>query len=197
VLGAIPSAAYQIQKHSGERSTQEAATRMLVSGRRMTRMIDDMLDLARARLGGGIPLRPEPVDLLALAQRVVSEHQVAYPERRIDVQDDGDLSGHWDPVRLAQVASNLIGNAHQHGDVAGEIRVRLDGTHAQWATFSVSNEGAIPGTALPHPFDPFGGARQPNRSRGLGLGPYIVQQIVQAHRGTVEVHSGIGEQTVF
>jgi two-component system, sensor histidine kinase and response regulator len=196
-LSAILSSAYQIQRHSEDQSAREAATRMLVSGRRMGRMIDDMLDLARARLGGGIPLQPEPVDLRVLVQRVVREHQAAFPERHIDLHEDGDLSGQWDPIRLAQVASNLIGNALQHGERNESIRVRLDGTHAQWATFSVSNAGMIAPAVLPHLFDPLAGGQQPNRGRGLGLGLYIVQQIVQAHRGSVEVQSNNGTHTVF
>jgi two-component system sensor histidine kinase/response regulator len=196
-LSALLSSAHLIQKRSQDQVVQEAATRMLVTGRRMSRMIDDLLDLARARLGGGIPLQPETVDLRLLVQRVVREHQAASPERRIEVHDNGEFSGHWDPVRLAQVASNLIGNALQHGEHSGDIRVRLDGTHAEWAGFSVANFGTIPDAIMPHLFDPFGGAQQPHRSRGLGLGLYIVQQIVQAHRGAVDVRSEDGNQTVF
>jgi signal transduction histidine kinase len=196
-LSAILSSAYQIQRHSQDQSVQEAATRMLASGRRMGRMIDDMLDLARARLAGGIPLQPEPVDLRVLVRRVVREYQTAYPQRQIDLHEDGDLSGHWDPTRLAQVASNLIGNALQHGEHNESIRVRLDGTHAHWATFSVSNAGVIAAAVLPHLFDPFALGRQPKHGRGLGLGLYIVQQIVQAHRGSVDVHSNSGTHTVF
>jgi two-component system, sensor histidine kinase and response regulator len=196
-LSAILSSAYQIQRRSDDPVIHEAATRMLMSGRRMSRMVDDMLDLARARLGGGIPLQPELVDLRALVQRVVREHQVASPDRRIEVHENGELSGHWDPVRLAQVASNLIGNALQHGDGSEEIRVSLDGTQENWAQLSVANAGAIPSASIPHLFDPFGGTQQGRRSNGLGLGLYIVQQIVLAHRGTVEVQCNSGTHTVF
>lgn len=196
-LSALLSSAHLIQRRSQDQVVQETATRMLATGKRMSRMIDDLLDLARARLGGGIPLRPEAVDLRLLVQRVVREHQAAAPDRRIELHDSGDLSGHWDPVRMAQVASNLIGNALQHGEHSGDIRVQLDGTHPEWAGLSVANRGIIAGTILPHLFDPFGGAQQPNRSGGLGLGLYIVQQIVQAHRGVVAVHSEHGNYTVF
>jgi two-component system sensor histidine kinase/response regulator len=196
-LSAILSSAHLIQKRSQDQVVQETATRMLATGRRMSRMIDDLLDLARARLGGGIPLQPEAVDLRLLVQRVVREHQAASPGRRIELHDSGELSGYWDPVRLAQVASNLIGNALQHGERSGDIHVRLDGTHAQWAGFSVANLGTIPDAIVPHLFEPFGGARQPNHNGGLGLGLYIVQQIVQAHRGVVEVQTENGNYTVF
>jgi two-component system sensor histidine kinase/response regulator len=196
-LSAMLSCAYQIQRRSEDPLVHEAATRMLISGRRMARMVDDMLDLARARLGGGIPLQPELVDLRTLVQRVVREHQVAFPDRRIEIHHEGEFSGHWDPIRLAQVASNLIGNALQHGEGSEEIRVRLDGTQTHWAVLSVANAGAIASAALPHLFDPFGTSQHSRRGNGLGLGLYIVQQIVQAHRGTVEVQSNSGTHTVF
>ena len=70
-----------------------------------------MLDLARARLAGGIPIARAQTDLGVLVHRVVQEQQAAYPDGRIEVVQEGDLAGDWDADRLAQVASNLIGNA--------------------------------------------------------------------------------------
>ena len=88
------------------------------------------------------------------------------------------------PKRMAQVASNLIGNALKHGDQATAVRVRLDCTRQNQITLQVRNSGTIPDTLIPYLFDPFrGGHRQPGRSEGLGLGLYIVSQIVQAHGG--------------
>ena len=172
---------------------------MLSSGKRMSRMIEDMLDLARARLAGGIPLKREPADLGALVQRVVQEHQAAFPDRRIELLLEGDLTGDWDADRLAQVASNLIGNALQHGD-AGEAG-RASASTARAPTSCVCRSptpARIPPELLPHLFDPFrGGQRRPGRSEGLGLGLYIVQQIVQAHQGSVDVQSGEATHTVF
>jgi two-component system sensor histidine kinase/response regulator len=196
-LSAILSSAMLIKRQSQQPEVQDAAARMLTSGNRMRRMIDDMLDLARARLGGGIPLHPEPMDLCALLQRVVCEQQQAFPDRRIHMHHDGDTDGHWDPVRLAQVASNLIGNAIKHGDVAQDIEVRLDGTDVDSVSFSVANVGVIPQSFMPRLFDPFIGVRTSNHAQGLGLGLYIVQQIARAHRGGVEVRSGADKYTVF
>jgi signal transduction histidine kinase len=164
----------------------------------MSRMIEDMLDMARARLGGGIPLKRELADLGALVTRVVNEVQAAYPERQIEVQQAGDLGGNWDGERLAQVVSNLLGNALQHGDASGVVRVSVDGTQTDAVVIRVENSGTIPPDLLPQLFDPFRGARrQTGRTEGLGLGLYIVQQIVLAHGGSVDVQSGNDNRTAF
>ena len=110
----------------------------------------------------------------------------------------GDFAGRWDPERIAQVASNLIGNALKHGTPEGQIHVRLDGRDRDQVILVVKNGGTIPPDILPHLFDPFrGGQRYSGRGDGLGLGLYIVSQIVQAHDGQVEVKTGEGAETAF
>jgi signal transduction histidine kinase len=171
---------------------------MLSSGTRMSRLIEDMLDLTRARLAGGIPVQRTRVDLGPVIQRVVQEHQAACPDRRIEMLSDGDFIGDWDRDRLGQVASNLVGNALQHGETGEPIHVRLDGTDPDTLVLSVANAGRIAPDMLPHLFDPFRagphGAAPPG---GLGLGLYIAQQIVCAHDGSVDVESSNGSRTVF
>ena len=197
-LNAVLTSAVLIQRRSTEQPVRDTADRILSSGKRMSRMIEDMLDMARARLAGGIPLKREPADLGALLDRVVSEIQAAYPERRIEVQRSGDLNGNWDGERLAQVASNLLGNALQHGDASAAVEVNVDGTRSRVVEITVRNSGTIPPDLLPELFDPFRGAqRQTGRTDGLGLGLYIVQQIVLAHGGSVEVKSGDDNRTTF
>jgi two-component system sensor histidine kinase/response regulator len=198
-LNAVLTSAVLIQRRSSEQPVKDTAARILSSGKRMSRMIEDMLDMARARLAGGIPLKREAAELGALVDRVVGEIQAAYPERRIDVQKAGDLNGNWDGERLAQVVSNLLGNALQHGDDLSAVNVKVDGTGPEAVVVSVSNGGTIPSDLLPQLFDPFRGAqRQTGRAEGLGLGLYIVQQIVVAHGGRVEVESGRGDsRTTF
>jgi signal transduction histidine kinase len=197
-LSAIITSAHLLLRGSEDKLVQEVAGRLLGSGKWMSRMINDMLDLARARLAGGIVLKREPCDFGSLVQRVVEEHRVASPARRIEVRLEGDLKGEWDADRLAQVASNLIGNSLQHGERDAAVKVHVDGTREDAVVLSVANAGAIPADVLPHVFDPFrGGQRQLGRSDGLGLGLYIVQQIVQAHEGSVEVQSGDAEHTLF
>jgi two-component system sensor histidine kinase/response regulator len=192
-LSAVMLVASAIERAPPDRIPALTA-RIVASSQRMSRMIDDLLDVVRARLAGGISIRREPVDLGTLVQRVVQEHQAAYPERHIEIVQHGDLAGEWDADRLAQVASNLVGNALKHGDASGPIEVRLDGRHPERATLTVRNPGCIPPDLLPTIFDPFRGRTNEGRSSGLGLGLYIVQQIVLAHDGDVDVCSGDADE---
>lgn len=189
----------EVLKRLGTDETQvRVAERVKSSATRMGRMIEDMLDLARARLAGGFPVRHERVDLGALVGRVVQEHLAASPERSIELQLEGDLTGEWDGGRMAQVVSNLVGNALQHGASDAPVTVRVDGTRPDGIVLSVGNAGSIAPGLLPHLFDPFrGGLRPSDRNDGLGLGLYIVEQIVQAHRGAVVHEAPDATRTVF
>ena len=197
-LSAIIGSAQILQRRSSDQASVETAARILASGNRMARMIEDMLDLARARLAGGIVIKREPADFRALVERVVREHQAAAPARLIESSFEGDCNGEWDTERVAQVASNLIGNALKHGDPNGPVEVRLEGNARERVVLIVKNGGTIPPHMVGHLFDPFRGSqRQPGRGEGLGLGLYIVAQIVQAHGGSVEVSTGQGDATSF
>jgi two-component system sensor histidine kinase/response regulator len=197
-LSAILASAQLLQRRTSESYTKESAARIVASGLRMSRMIEDMLDLARARLAGGIVVKREFRDLKALIDPVVAEHRAAAPGRSIDVACSGSFAGYWDGERVAQVASNLIGNALKHGKADGAVQVRLDGEADESVVLSVVNEGTIPPELIDHLFDPFRSGQRPGgRSDGLGLGLYIVYQIVKAHHGRVTVESGAAERTVF
>lgn len=197
-LNAVLTSAVLIQRRSTEQPVLDTAARILSSGKRMSRMIEDMLDMARARLAGGIPIKREAADLGALVDRVVGEVQAAWPERRIEVHKSGNLNGNWDGERLAQVTSNLLGNALQHGDEADSVQIKVDAGKTDAVVITVTNSGTIPPDLLPQLFDPFrGGQRQTGRAEGLGLGLYIVQQIVRAHGGSVDVKSGEDNRTRF
>jgi two-component system, sensor histidine kinase and response regulator len=196
-LSAILASAHLLQRRTTDQHALETAARIVTSGNRMARLIEDMLDLARARLGGGIVIKREPTDFKMLVDKVVREHQLAVPDRQIDSSFSGDLQGHWDSERIAQVASNLIGNAIKHGDLKAPVKVRLEGG-ADCTTLVVQNSGTIAPDVLPHLFHPFrGGSREGGRSEGLGLGLYIVSQIVQAHDGKVDVVTGKNNETSF
>lgn len=115
-------------------------------------------------------------------------------ERALNYEVLGDTQGRWDQERLAQVVSNILGNALKHGAAAEPIAVRLDGSAAGEVLLVIGNGGTIPPTLLPDLFKPFrGGDRQPGQSEGLGLGLYIAQQIARAHGGSIQVQSADGQ----
>jgi signal transduction histidine kinase len=166
----------------------ETAARIIRSSQRVTRMIAQLLDLTRARLGGGLPVELAPTDLREVCRDVVEEFEVP-----VQLEVEGDVTGSWDRDRLAQVLSNLVGNAIGHGapGVAVTVKARADGAEV---VLEVSNQGdPIPGHVLPSIFQPFRGARSradpASGNLGLGLGLYIVHQTVVAHGGTIEAHS--------
>jgi signal transduction histidine kinase len=165
----------------------------------MVQIIDELFDLARARLGGGIPIERRPVNLGLIAKKTVSEFEATTPERKIELQLSGDLSGIWDEGRLEQVLSNLIGNAVRHGSLDAPIVVDVAGPKSE-VCISVHNGGRISPDLLPRIFEPFRSGRRrrgDGDGDGLGLGLYIVQQIVHAHGGTVAVDSTEQGGTTF
>jgi two-component system, sensor histidine kinase and response regulator len=195
-LNAILTAAFLLDKRSDDEAVRDTARRILTSGKRMTRMIENMLDLTRARLAGGIPLNRSHADLAAVVERVVQELRTTHPSRRIETVILGEVTGEWDVDRLQQIASNLIGNAIQHGDPNGAVFVRVDGTASETVSLSVVNDGVIPRETLPTIFDPFRSGPR-GQSEGLGLGLYIAQQIAIAHHGRILVESSPDAGTVF
>jgi signal transduction histidine kinase len=197
-LSAIVTSAHILQRTDDPAIVRRVADQLQQSGQRMNRMIEDILDLARARLAGGIPLQRGHMNLVQLLEKAVAESRSANAGRELRFSHAGDPTGDWDSDRLAQVASNLIGNALQHGKHDQPIEIHLDGTQARAVIFAVSNAGSIPEATLPHIFDPFrGGIERPLRSEGLGLGLFIVQQIVRAHGGRIDVQSEPGAYTRF
>ncbi len=177
-------------------SVNGVGKRLLRSGRWMGRMIEDLLDLARTRVGDGMPVARARFDLCTMAERVVQERESTVPGKSVRLTHSGDLQGEWDEDRLTQVVSNLLGNALRHGD-SETVELHLDGDAPDLVRMRVANGGSIPPEMLAHIFDPFrSGKAQSNRSEGLGLGLYIVQQIVWAHAGTMRVESADGH-TVF
>jgi signal transduction histidine kinase len=172
---------------------QALAGRVLSSSQRMGRMIEDLLDVTRIRQGGGLAMRMAPVDLGAVLQRSLQEIRAGFPNHVISTSDQGDLAGMGDEERLCQLAINLIGNAVHHGDPAVAIEVALDGTDPHTLALTVTNGGTIPAALLPQLFSPFRGREQaPGRHQGLGLGLFIVQQIVRSHGGRIDVQSEDG-----
>lgn len=173
------------------------------SAGRMARLVRQLLDFTRARMAGGIPLRPREVSLEEVCRRIISELEPAHPERGVCLEVQGDSRGVWDEERLGQVLSNLVGNALQHSPEGTQVRVRLAATDSHFQRLEVHNGGPpIPDSLRPRLFAPFHRAPpepgQPKpQHQGLGLGLYIVSQIVTAHGGWVDVASSLDAGTCF
>ncbi len=164
------------------------ARRLSNAAARMDRMVTDLLDMTRCRLGAGLPLERRSMDLREVCAQVVDETRQAHPERVIEVHASGDTTGHWDPDRVAQVCTNLLGNALEHGREGSAVTITLAG-HSGEVVLSVENAGErISETLRPGLFQPFRRGRNAN-STGLGLGLFIVDQIARAHGGTTAVLS--------
>ena len=129
-------------------------------------MITELLDFTRTRIGSGIPLSPTRSDLTTICRSVVEELETGRPEAAITIDRRGDTAGTWDQDRLAQVFSNIVGNALDHG-VDSAATIRLDGTAADTVAIEVRNGGAIPADQLSTLFDP--SCRPPESIRGRAL----------------------------
>jgi two-component system, sensor histidine kinase and response regulator len=196
-LNAIMTTAQLLQRRGKSPDITTPAARIELAAERMARMISQLLDLARLRVAGGLQLATKHVDLGQVCRQVLDELRSAHPDARIELATTGDLQGRWDGDRLAQVISNLAGNAIEHGTPDGPVHVGL-ADNGTAITLHVKNPGAIAGEVLPTLFDPFRGAtHRHEKTRGLGLGLYISQQVVTAHRGTINVRSNAVEGTCF
>jgi len=168
--------------------------------RHMAAMVSDLLELVRSRLGKSLPIEPAPMDLADTVRAAIAEACAGNPECDPTLKIDGDTRGVWDAGRLDQLLQNLIGNALQHGSNPREVIVTLRGENDA-VHLSVHNYGEpIPDDAIGTIFDPLVRSAdeelgQPSTSLGLGL--FIVKEVVTAHGGTIEVSSSETEGTLF
>jgi PAS domain S-box-containing protein len=185
-------------EHLDERQAKGLA-RITASAERANRMIRDLLDFTRARLGGGIPIERAPLDFHLVVQQAVEEVRLAHPEREITLARGGPGGTRGDGDRLAQVVTNLVVNALTYSPPKTPVRVETRGAEGG-VVLRVSNQGEpIRAELLPHLFEPMtrGEHRRDAASRSIGLGLYIVDNIVRAHCGTIEVRSTAEEGTTF
>jgi signal transduction histidine kinase len=185
-LGAMLTGAELLEQQLADERRLGTIRRMLSSGRRMRVMIEQLLDLSRARLAGGTGFRHarEIVDVRDLAQRAADELH----SKQLTIDATGDTTLIGDPGRLMQLFSNLISNALTHGTPETPITVTIAG-RASDVRISIHNHGAIPADILPAIFEPFRRAREARTATGLGLGLYIARQIAEAHEGELSVDS--------
>jgi two-component system, sensor histidine kinase and response regulator len=181
-LSAITLCADRIKVEVGDGPLARTAHHVESSARRMARMIDQLLDFSRIR-SGVVRLDLANHDLGALAETVAEETRQAHPSRAIEVSIHGEALGYFDSTRMAQVLSNLLGNAVQYALGSTPIVLDVDGSDTAVLHLSVRNAGVLPANLVQRIFEPFKGSF--HQSRGLGLGLYIVDQFVRAHGGAV------------
>ncbi|QRN99621.1 PAS domain S-box protein [Archangium violaceum] len=191
------SAATLLKREDVDERTAKAIRRIYAAADRASGMIRDLLDFTQARVGG-IPIHRRPLDFHEHVHRVVDEVQGAHPERHIDFHARGDGQGEWDEGRLAQVVTNLVGNALQHSPASTPVRVST-WSEGPGVCLEVHNEGApIPAELLPTLFEPYRQGPEAGTGRGsLGLGLFITRQIVLGHGGTLDVRSTGDDGTTF
>lgn len=173
--------------------------RIAASAERISRTISHLLDLARTRLGDGIRLERARLDLAEVIVNVADELGTVHQDRMLACSVPAGVAiGEWDKDRLAQVFSNLIGNAFEHGTPNAPVTVAL-ACDGDAAVVSVHNLGpAIAPELLGEIFSPYRrGSSGAGKTQGLGLGLFISQQIVQAHGGSIEVRSSPSAGTTF
>jgi len=184
------------------RAVNEVNARLIRSGERMRQLLDELLDYNRVSLDLGIPVSPANIDLAVVCQEEIELQRVAWPKQVIELATEGSTECVGDASRLKQVLGNLIANAAKYGNRDSPIMVRVNASDPEAVVLSVENTGpAIPASGLQTLFEPLSRGGRPSEDAiaertSLGLGLFIVRQIVQAHRGTVTASSTDGK-TVF
>ncbi len=169
------------------------------SGRRMHQMVLDLLEFARVSFGQTIPIERVPMDIQRIVGEVAAEVRASSPGREIETTFAGELRGEWDRDRLLQALTNLVGNAVQHGSAEAPVSITARGD-ARTVEIAVHDDGPpIPPDQIVRLFQGMNGAtsRDGRDRRHLGLGLYIVDKIVAAHGGAIDVQSSEGEGTTF
>jgi two-component system, sensor histidine kinase and response regulator len=195
-LGALVTGTELLAHQLTEDRHQRTLSRMSSAGRRMTEMIEQLLDLTRARLGGGVGFvrTRKPVDVRELVQRTLDELRASHRDREVVFEATGDCATAGDPERLLQLFSNVIANALAHGEPGGTVVVRVAGDSPD-IVVEIRNPGVIPPERLATLFEPFRREHRHTHSAGLGLGLFISRQIALAHRGDIEVASSAAAGT--
>jgi signal transduction histidine kinase len=189
-LASIDAGAKLLKRAPLDQRSSSILAMMQSSVFRMAKLIDNILDFARGRLGGGLTLNREAnAPLKSVLDLVISELRTIWSDRPIEVSFGLTAPVDCDASRIGQLFSNLLGNALTHGSSAAPIRVAA-ATQDDVFTLSVSNSGnPISDSAREHLFAPFYRGEHKPGGQGLGLGLYIASEIARAHGGTIEVVS--------
>jgi len=195
-LAAVLNGAELLLLLSADQKVGAVASRIRSSARRMEKMVSQLLDVARIR-AGGVALELASGDYAQLCRRIADELKQAGHANPVQIAASGSTDGVFDPHRIGQVLSNLLGNALQHGDPDGSVTVRIDGADPAQLTLCIHNSGAMPAAVLEQAFTPFRPGRDARSQPGLGLGLYIAKYFVDAHGGSIALASSEAEGTTF
>ena len=201
-LTAISMAAELVSQTNTDVISMDALSIIDTESETMAKLISDLIDFASTWLGSAMPLHCEPVDLQMLCREVVDGFRATHPQRTLQFNPRGNLNVNWDAARIRQVVSNLLGNALQHGSPDEPIELSAT-SEGSTVVLSVHNKGVpIPPDVLPTLFDPlvrYATAESASqRTPGsIGLGLYIVREIVNAKGGTISVVSTAQQGTTF
>jgi two-component system, sensor histidine kinase and response regulator len=189
----VASAAVIKAKPDDIESTKKRADVIQRASARMERLIAQVLDFAVARVRG-IPVDPKDANLETITRQFIAELEPSVATR-LELEVRGNPRGSWDPDRITQVMANLVSNALDHGSDSGRVGILIDGSEPARVSVEIRNEGVIPSQLLPVLFSAF--KSREAGVRGIGLGLYIVDQILRAHSGSVSVRSEEGRGTLF
>lgn len=196
----LQCAQYVARPETATRTHAQLAAYISESAEHIRNMVEDLLDVARTKLGGSMPIDVSTVDLVSMCHAALNELRLAHPSVTFVTDLPQTLSGSWDGARLRQLVTNILRNAIQHGDPTKPISLsaREDGERV---LIKIHNEGEpIPEHMLHRLFEPLvRGEHTPADQRGssMGLGLYIANTIATAHRGTIKVESAVNDGTTF
>lgn len=188
-LAGIMSAAQLLARNQMNDKDQKMVNIVQTGSKRMLEMINNIMDLARGRLGGGITINPESTDLEKLLQNISAELSVVWPETIIESSFQIDQQVYCDPARLSQMVSNLLSNAITHGSPSSPVLLQAVVNKKFWEVSVINSGKPISQSIMDHLFLPFHRNSDHSSSNGLGLGLYIASEIAKAHNGQLTVKS--------
>jgi signal transduction histidine kinase len=196
-LNAISLAAHcALRRGVANEYTQRSLQIIRSAAGRATRLVHDLLDYTQVLHGTGLPIKRQKFCLFQLAEEIIDELRASFPSAEFALEREGVTEGHWDRDRLAQLITNLVGNAATYGESA-PIRVRVVGDGSEVGVHIHNDGEIIPSEVMPQLFEPLRRGSEKGRVGNIGLGLFIVSEVARAHGGTVTVASAIDQGTTF